>query len=87
MEELSEALADSTGGQSRYVLPFRFRSDSGRRTMHHLIFISKHFRGYEIMKDIMAKEKAVGSPGRAHLRVQPGRRKISHPIRPRDPVG
>lgn len=41
---------------SRYVLPFRFKNDRGKRTSHHLIFVSKHFRGYEIMKDIMARE-------------------------------
>ncbi len=37
-----------------YVLPFRFRSEHGKRISHHLIFISKHQRGYQIMKDIMA---------------------------------
>jgi len=41
---------------SRYVLPFRFKNNEGTRTSHHLIFLSKHFRGYEIMKDIMHKE-------------------------------
>jgi len=41
---------------SRYVLPFRFKDEKGTRTSHHLIFLSKHFRGYEIMKDIMYKE-------------------------------
>ena len=28
---------------------------------HHLIFVSKHFKGYEIMRDIMANESS-GSP-------------------------
>lgn len=41
---------------SRYVLPFRFKDDKGKRTSHHLIFVSKSFRGYEIMKDIMSRE-------------------------------
>ncbi len=41
---------------SRYVLPFRFKNAKGNRTSHHLIFVSKDFRGYEIMKDIMARE-------------------------------
>src|SRR5258707_12470378 len=45
------------GGQ--YVLPFRFKNSSGRRTSHSLIFVSKHFKGYEIMKGIMAKESSV----------------------------
>lgn len=53
VEELCQAIK-SYG--SRYVLPFRFKNDRGKRTSHHLIFVSKHFRGYEIMKDIMAHE-------------------------------
>ncbi len=53
VEELCLALK-SYG--SRYVLPFRFKNAMGNRTSHHLVFISKHFRGYEIMKDIMACE-------------------------------
>lgn len=53
IEELCQALK---AYGARYVLPFRFKNDRGRRTSHHLIFVSKHFRGYEIMKDIMARE-------------------------------
>lgn len=54
-----QALCDSlkqNGG--RYVLPFRFRNEQGSRTSHHLIFMSKHFRGYEIMKEIMYAESS-----------------------------
>ena len=36
-----------------FVLPFPFKSRSGNRTTHYLIFVSKHIRGYEIMKGIM----------------------------------
>ena len=53
VEELCQALKFYG---SRYVLPFRFKNARGQRTSHHLIFVSKHFRGYEIMKDIMARE-------------------------------
>ena len=53
VEELCQALKDM-GPQ--YVLPFRFRDELGTRTSHHLIFVSKGFKGYEIMKHIMAKE-------------------------------
>ena len=60
VEELSQAL-QSHG--DRYVLPFRFRDDSGNRTSHHLIFVSKHFKGYEIMKNIMAKESSAHNQG------------------------
>lgn len=60
VEELSQALQDHG---RRYVLPFRFRNQNGSRTSHHLIFVSKHFKGYEIMKDIMAKESSTISQG------------------------
>jgi len=45
------------------VLPFRFRDERGSRTSHHLIFVSKHFKGYEIMKDIMAQESSTHDQG------------------------
>jgi three-Cys-motif partner protein len=60
IEDLCQALKEMGGG---YVLPFRFRNESGNRTSHHLIFVSKHFRGYEIMKDIMAKESSMEHQG------------------------
>jgi three-Cys-motif partner protein len=53
VEEIASALKEMGG---KYVLPFRFRNEKGERTKHHLIFVSKHSRGYEIMKEIMAKE-------------------------------
>lgn len=60
IEELCQAL--KTYG-SRYVLPFRFRDSNGRKTSHHLIFVSKNPKGYEIMKDIMAKESTNNNQG------------------------
>jgi len=38
-----------------YILPFCFKDELDKRTSHYLIFISKHYKGYEIMKKIMAK--------------------------------
>ena len=38
-----------------YVLPFPFKSTSGKRTTHYLIFITKNILGYNIMKEIMGK--------------------------------
>lgn len=55
VEELCQAIK-SYGGS--YTLPFRFRDATGNRTSHHLIFVSKNFRGYDIMKGIMAKESS-----------------------------
>ena len=53
VEELTKALTEMGG---RYVLPFTFKNANGTRTSHHLVFVTKHVRGYEIMKEIMAKE-------------------------------
>jgi hypothetical protein len=55
LEELSQSLR-SLGAS--YVLPFSFKDEQGTRTKHHLIFVTKHFRGYEIMKEIMAKDSS-----------------------------
>lgn len=68
VEELSQALR---GHGQRYVLPFRFRNNAGSRTSHHLIFVSKHFRGYEIMKNIMAKESSSATQGVASFEYSP----------------
>lgn len=50
VEEMKKAL-EAMGGT--FVLPFRFRNLDDSRTTHHLFFVSKHFRGYDIMRDIM----------------------------------
>ncbi len=55
VEELAEALQELGG---RYVLPFCFLNDEGTRTSHYLIFVSKHVRGYEIMKQVMASQSS-----------------------------
>lgn len=63
LEELCEALIDIGGGEERFVLPFRFKNDTGTRTSHHLVFVSKNFKGYDIMKLIMAKESSTENQG------------------------
>jgi three-Cys-motif partner protein len=55
IEELCQALVEYGG---KFVLPFRFKNSGGKRTSHHLIFVSKAFKGYEIMKTIMAGESS-----------------------------
>jgi three-Cys-motif partner protein len=60
VEAIAEALKEMGG---KYVLPFTFRNDGGTRTSHHLIFVSKHFKGYEIMKEIMARESSSAEQG------------------------
>jgi len=53
VRELCDSLKENG---CQYVLPFRFKNDAGTRTSHHLIFLCKDFRGYDIMKEIMYKE-------------------------------
>lgn len=67
LEELSNALV-AMGG--KFVLPFRFKNSEGRLT-HHLIFVSKDFKGYEVMKEIMAKESSTEDQGVASFAYSP----------------
>jgi len=67
VERLSNALNPD---RKRLVLPFRFRRDN-RRTSHHLIFVTKNFRGYDIMKNIMAKESSKIEQGVASFEYNP----------------
>ncbi len=63
LENLTRALIDMGEGRERYVLPFRFRNETGSRTSHYLIFVSKHPLGYKIMKEIMANESSKREQG------------------------
>ncbi|NLX23808.1 MAG: three-Cys-motif partner protein TcmP [Phycisphaerae bacterium] len=67
VERLSKAL--NPDGK-RSVLPFRFRRPN-ERTSHHLIFVTKHFLGYDIMKKIMAKESSKAEQGVASFEYNP----------------
>jgi three-Cys-motif partner protein len=60
LEELAQALKELG---ARYILPFRFRRPDGSRTSHALIFVTKNIRGYEIMKDIMARASSTVDQG------------------------
>ena len=68
VEELGQAFR--TMGY-KFVLPFRFRNDEGTRTSHHLIFISKDFVGYNIMKGIMANASSSSTQGVASFEYNP----------------
>jgi three-Cys-motif partner protein len=50
IDALTDALGEVGG---RYVLPFEFESEHGKRPSHYIIFVSKAFRGYHIMKEVM----------------------------------
>ena len=68
VQELCNALKQNG---SQFVLPFRFKNDEGTRTSHHLIFLSKDFLGYEIMKEIMYKESTDKSSEVASFEYNP----------------
>jgi three-Cys-motif partner protein len=68
LEYLAQAIK-ALGGT--YVLPFRFKNAAGTRTSHSLVFVSKHFKGYEIMKDIMAGESSSTDQGVPSLAYSP----------------
>ncbi len=72
VEELCAALNPT---KDRYVLPFRFKDDRGIRTSHHLIFVSKHFLGYHIMKGVMASESSKKEQGVAAFEYSPADKK------------
>jgi three-Cys-motif partner protein len=48
---------------ANFVLPFRFLNAEGKRTSHHLVFVSKAFKGYEIMKEVMASASSSSNQG------------------------
>jgi len=84
VEEFCNALKEVGG---KYPLPFRFKNDSGKRTSHHLIFVSKNIRGYTVMKDIMAKESSTADQGVPSFEYSPADRRfpllfqLSQPLR------
>jgi three-Cys-motif partner protein len=60
----------------RFVLPFCFKTAGGTRTSHHLILVTKHFRGYEVMKEIMHQNSNVTEgQGVASFTFSPGAEK------------
>jgi three-Cys-motif partner protein len=60
MASLAEALK-ALGG--KFVLPFRFKMPDTDRTSHYLIFVSKNFLGYDIMRAVMAKASSYAVEG------------------------
>jgi three-Cys-motif partner protein len=87
VEAIGQALQEMGG---KYVLPFCFKNAAGTRTSHHLILVTKHVRGYEIMKEIMAKESSNTQQGVPTFEYNPA--SLSHPLlfelsRPLDDLG
>lgn len=68
LENLAQALK-ALG--AKFVLPFKFRRADGSRTSHSLVFVTKDEKGYEIMKDIMARESSTDDQGVASFTYSP----------------
>src|SRR5262249_883229 len=60
LEHLAQALRELG---CRFVLPFRFRNAAGTRSTHHLVFVSKHVRAYEIMTQLMPTQSSPHDEG------------------------
>lgn len=74
IEALAEAIREMGG---KYVLPFCFKNARGNRTSHHLVFVSKDVKGYEIMKGIMAKGSSGAEQGVPSFEYNPATRSQS----------
>lgn len=60
LKEIADAFR-GTGG--KFFLPFRFWMEDQKWISHHLLFVSKNFRGYHLMKEIMAPESSSEAQG------------------------
>jgi three-Cys-motif partner protein len=82
VNEIAQAIRDMGG---KYVLPFRFHNELGNRTSHHLIFVSKNFKGYEVMKGVMAGRSTKGEEGVSTFEYNPASNKqpLLYLFRPR----
>jgi hypothetical protein len=72
VEEMCAALHDMGGS---FVLPFRFHSKRGTRITHHLFFVTKHFKGYSLMKDIMYAHATGRTEGIINFEYNPADRR------------
>ncbi|MBE7490837.1 MAG: three-Cys-motif partner protein TcmP [Planctomycetes bacterium] len=63
VNDLSLALKNFDKKQKRFVLPFCFKDETGKRTKHHLVLVTKHFKGYDVMKEIMARYSSSDDQG------------------------
>jgi len=68
LASLTDALR-ALGG--KFVLPYRFKMADAERTSHYLIFVGKHFLGYKIMREVMAKASTTHDEGVASFEYTP----------------
>jgi hypothetical protein len=80
-QRIIQATVEALQGQGkRYVLPFQFKKEGVTRTSHHLFFVTKHIRGYDIMKEVMAKKSSRHEQGVASFGYDPNIRR--EPLQP-----
>jgi three-Cys-motif partner protein len=60
LQEIKEALAEPYG---KFFACFRFENDKGTKTSHYLIFVSKNFKGYDLMKHVMGLHSSIATHG------------------------
>jgi three-Cys-motif partner protein len=83
VEEIDNALMELG---AKYLLPFCFKNEHGTRTSHYLIFATKNFRGYHIMKGIMARQSSAADQGVPSFTYNPVDRRfpllfeLTHPL-------
>lgn len=68
IDALKEVVTELGG---KYNIEYFFKDDSGAKTSHFLIFASKSVLGYDIMKDIMARESSSSDHGIASFGFNP----------------
>ena len=57
-DSIRVAAMEYAGADKVYMLPFCFKAKGGNRTSHYIIQVTKHVRGFMLMKEIMAKESS-----------------------------
>ena len=68
IRSLKDALAELGG---KYSIEYFFKDESGEKTSHFLILVSKNPLAYKIMKDIMARESSDVKEGVANFGYNP----------------
>lgn len=63
-----------------YVLSFPFKTKTGKRTTHHLIFVSKNVLGYNIMKGIMGTESSCTVQDVPSFQYNPAQVQVQQPL-------
>ena len=57
-DSIRTAAQEQAGADKVYMLPFCFKAKKGSRTSHYIIQVTKHVRGFMLMKDVMAKKSS-----------------------------